>query len=409
MYALISRWIWKFLTHRLTQAGRWLIPITFIFTTIGSSSLDVQFYVPFVYLFGIWFVAVVCVPFVRPKISLSATYADRIRAGETLQVQVTVQQCRRFTAPPLTVLPHRLPRGLDAAPVEGAEVPALRLGETASVTMPLLCKQRGVQIWQGFRCETTFPFGLIRSYRNYVSAQKVLVYPAFTALKQFRIPSGRRYHPGGVALASNLGDSFEYIGSREYRQGDSIRDIDWRATARLMIPIVREYREEYFMRVGVVLDTHVPRGSRQEVYDNFERAVSVCAAVSDYMAHVDYIVDLFAAGPNLYHLTAGRSLAYLDQILDILACVNENPEEPFETLEPEILSYLSRITTVICIFTDWNETRRAFAERLLREGAGVKVVVVRDEPCTVNPAEGGFASHIPVISAEMFEAGVEEL
>ena len=53
------------------------------------------------------------------------------------------------------------------------------------------------------------------------------------------VPSGRRYQPGGIAMASKLGDSFEFIGNREYRDGDNLRDMDWRATARLSRPIVR--------------------------------------------------------------------------------------------------------------------------------------------------------------------------
>ncbi len=48
------------------------------------------------------------------------------------------------------------------------------------------------------------------------------------------------------------------------------------------------------------------------------------------MARQEYLVDIFAAGPDLYHLMAGRSLAYLDQILDILASVDGSEEEPFD-------------------------------------------------------------------------------
>src|SRR5439155_5720747 len=118
----------------------------------------------------------------------------------------------------------------------------------------------------------------------------------------------------------------------------------------------------------VILDTHVPRRARPERREAFERAVSLCAGISDYMARQDYLVDLFAAGPNLYHLTAGRSLAYLDQILDILACVEENPADPFDVIEPQIAELMARISTVICVFLDWNETRRAFAHRLLAQG-----------------------------------------
>ncbi|MBV9469291.1 MAG: DUF58 domain-containing protein, partial [Abitibacteriaceae bacterium] len=240
--------------------------------------------------------------------------------------------------------------------------------------------------------------------------RRLLVYPRFTPLNHLHIAAGRRFHPGGVALASHLGDSFEFLGNREYRAGDNIRDIDWRATARLQQAIVREYREEYFLRVAVVLDTHIPQGAGEQEHDAFERAVSMCAAVSDYMARQEYIVDILAAGPNLYHLTAGRSIAYLDQILDILACVDENPEEPFETLEPEILENLSQINTIICIFLDWNDTRRAFLQRMRQSGAGVKAIIVRDGPCTLDPTEDSdLFGEISVISRAIFELGVDEL
>ena len=144
--------------------------------------------------------------------------------------------------------------------------------------------------------------------------------------------------------------------------------------------------------------------------ESFERAVSVSASISDYMARQDYLVDLFAAGPNLYHLTAGRSLAYLDQILDILACVESNPKEPFDVIEPQLAEVMSRISTVICVMLDWNESRRIFAHRLARQGAAVKVVIVRDTPCTLDPqVDADVLGPIVVISNEEFRRGIDEL
>ena len=127
------------------------------------------------------------------------------------------------------------------------------------------------------------------------------------------------------------------------------------------------------------------------------------------MARSEYLVDLFAAGPNLYHLTAGRSLAYLDQILDILACVESNPEEPFDALEPELHENLTKISTILCIFMDWNEARQAFVQRLRREGAGVRVFVVRDTPCTLDPHEADLPDPITQLSRADCEAGIEEI
>jgi uncharacterized protein (DUF58 family) len=168
------------------------------------------------------------------------------------------------------------------------------------------------------------------------------------------------------------------------------------------------------LRAAVILDTHVPKKltgrATQQRRDAFERAVSVTAAVSDFMARQDYLVDLFAAGPNLYHLTAGRSLGYLDQILDILACVNESPTEPMDVIEPQIAELLARLSTVICIFLDWTPSRRDFALRLRSEGVAVKAIICRDGMCTLDPAEdASLFGEIPVISAADFDRGISQL
>ena len=134
------------------------------------------------------------------------------------------------------------------------------------------------------------------------------------------------------------------------------------------------------------------------------------ASVGDFMARHDYLVDIFAAGPDLYHLTAGRSLAYLDQILDILACVEESAAEPFSAIEPQIAELLGRLSTVIYVLLDWDDPRRAFALRLHAQGVAVKAVVLRDEPCTLDPAaDADVLGDVPVISRAEYDRGISEL
>ncbi len=409
MSSSLLRWIWRVYVQRLTRAGRWFFWPSGIFIGYGFASLQIQGYIPSSYVAGLWLVALVCARLFRPKVHVRAEHVDRVCAGQTLPVDVEVEQLGRL-AVDLYVLPHRLPRGVAADPEDGVPVPALRLGEKTRVRLGLHCWKRGVYRLNGIRVESDFPSFLLLASRRFEQQRPLMVYPQFTRLARLRLPTGRRYHPGGVALASNLGESFEFIGDREYREGDNVRDIDWRATARLSRPIVREYRDEYFLRVAVILDTHIPKNATPAMRQSFEHAVSLSAAISDFMARQEYLVDIFAAGPNLYHLTAGRSLAYLDQILDILACVDENPQEPFEVIEPEIMESLSRITTVICVFLDWNDTRRAFVHRLAQNGAGVKVVIVREGDCALSPiADSDVIGPIPVLSNADVQRGIEEL
>lgn len=410
MRGSLSRWVWRFYMYRLTRPGRWFLWLTFAFAVYGSTSLDLQVYVPFTYAFGLWLAALAAAVAFAPRVRIDAHHADRVTAGDTLPADVEVFHAGRAPSIDLFLIAHRLPPGLDAAEPRGVACGNIASGQSARIRLGIVCSRRGVYQMKGYRAQTDFPFGLLRAYRVLPVANSLTVYPRFTRLSRLEIPMGRRYQPGGVALASHLGDSFEFIGNREYREGDNLRNIDWRATARMRELIVREYREEYFHRVAVILDTHVPRRERAARLDSLERAISLTAAVSDYMARAEYIVDLFAAGPNLYHLTAGRSLAYLDQILDILACIEENPSEPFADIEPELLEDLERITVVICVLLDWDDARRTFVHRLRAGGAGTKVIIVRDTPCTLDPAaDSDLFGAIPVVGAADFARGVSEL
>jgi uncharacterized protein (DUF58 family) len=395
----------------MTRAGRWFAFPTILFASYGAVSIiNMQGYVIFCYMAAFWILAAAGMLVFRPKVKVTPRYAPRVCAGETMPVDIEVEQLGRLSQVDLFVLVHNLPNAVDAEPDDGVALPPLRRGQRATVRLGIRCNKRGLYKLRGFRVESGFPFGLFRSSRTFAQDAALIVYPRFQPLGRMELPTGMKHHPGGVMLASTLGESFEFIGDREYREGDNIRDIDWRASARLNHLIVREYREEYFMRVAVILDTHVPRKAEQGAHDNFERAVSVTASVADYMARQDYLVDIFAAGPNLYHLTAGRSLAYLDQILDILAAVDENPEEPFATIEPQLMQNLAQITTIICVFLDWNEARRAFGSRLASMGCGVRLIIVRDGDPSCDPMlDANVIAVSPTVTRQMYETGLNQL
>ena len=401
---ILFPWVWRVYTQRFTRVGHYFLAATFVFMAFGSFTLDQQWYVPFTYAFGLWMVALLGMFGQRPRAKLTATHAGRISAGETLPVEIEIEALGRRGLG-WAVLPDRLPPAVDSVPPEGIAVAVLAPGEKAHLRLGLHCRRRGAYILRGFRVETAFPLGMMVAQQVFSEKRSLLVYPRFTPLARLEAPGGRRYQPGEVALASHLGDSLEFIGNRDYREGDPIRSIDWRATARLNRPVVREYREEYLLRAAVLLDTHAPTLSGLPP-PAFERAVSMTAAVSDYMARSDYLVDLFAAGPELHQLTTGHGTAFLDDILDLLACVDSQNKEDFETLEQALMEYLSQITIIVCVFLDWDTVRQGFVERLHAQGAGVKVVIVRDTPCTLSPPED---RNVTVLTSAQVDSGVESI
>ncbi len=393
---VLYRLSWKIWHYRLTRAGRWLLGFTVLsILTFGLYfSLFIQTFVVTIYASVLW---LPCLPafFRSPRARLRVEHTERALAGGEVAVSVTLTSEGR-TQRDLSVAAWGLPTDIDALEDEGVALGTLGPRETKSVTLRLRCKKRGVYTLPGWRLSSDAPLGLVNSYRILKEASKLIVHPAYLPLASLHLPTGRRWQPGGILTATQSGDSFEYAGNRPFREGDSLRDIDWRSTARHAGAengglVMREWREEYFLRVGVILDTQVPAGldkkTRAARLETLERGVSVCAALSDALAARDYVVDIFAAGPKLVHLTAGRGLAYREQILDELALVGPVENEPLSQIAPRLAEDLEKLTTVICVLLDWDEPRRAFVDELRTQGVGVRVALIAASDDSVPPPD----------------------
>jgi uncharacterized protein (DUF58 family) len=404
---------WHFWSQTLTPGGRCLAGASVGFFCVGATSLDLQVFVPLCYLTVLWAFALAAAWLLTPRARLTCRYAERVGAGEELPVSFRVESAHSLGR--ARVVAHRLPPHVEALPPEGAPLPPLEKGESARGSLKLVFRRRGVWSLKGLRLETDAPFALAYAGRVFPTRETVVVHPAFTPLREFALPAGRAQNPGGVALASARGEAMEFWGNREWRQGDRLREIDWRATARLRRPldrpIVREFREEWLSRVAVVLDTHISSsGASEAAADEFERAVSVCASVGEFLARQDYLVDIFAAGSQVFHLATGRSLATLDQILDILARVETTEQSGWAQLEPALEAALEQVTTLVCVLLDWDDERRAFVRRLVEGGAAVRVVIVRDTAPTHDPnTDAAWIGAASLVDRARFEAGLREM
>ncbi len=90
------------------------------------------------------------------------------------------------------------------------------------------------------------------------------------------------------------------------------------------------------------------------------------------------MVDILAAGPDLYEVSTGRSLGYLDNVLDVLACLEPSPAPPFESIGPRLFERLEGLTTVVAVMLEWDEAREAFLQRVRTMGVAVRVLLVHE-------------------------------
>lgn len=182
------------------------------------------------------------------------------------------------------------------------EVPA---GERRRYTATLRPTRRGDRTTGHLTVRSIGPLGLAGRQRRLtrrVGGQPVQLAPwAVRVLPPF---TSRRYLPEKLARLRQLdgaiavrrrGQGSEFDSLREYVDGDDVRSIDWRATARAPTVVVRTWRPERDRRCVLVLDTGRTSAARVGDQPRLDAALDACLLLAAVAARAGDRVDLLAA------------------------------------------------------------------------------------------------------------------
>lgn len=369
----------------LTDAGRILCGIAFVGIMVSSPGLHISAYLLPSFIITLFMTAFMFAFFSKPRVEVKRLLAPSPCAGEYLVYQVIVKNNGKHPLRDLNICEDTLPYGLYDAPDHpeyNSTVPWLEPGESVVVKLIIRCKFRGCYELPRILVGTSFPSGLLRWPVRTGHQARLIVYPKFISQTDFVVPFKRVYQPGGIAVSSHVGDSNEFLSTREYRRGDRLKDIHWASFARTGRLIVKEYVDEYFIRVGLFLDTELKRRQIQKL---FERRISIVAGIADAIAKKDYIIDLFAAGDVLHHFQMGRALAHLENLLELLACIEDARSVNLKRLTVSLEPYLDKLSSMIILLGDWDEDRAALCRMIESRGTNIRVIVVRDQPLSLAP------------------------
>ena len=294
------------------------------------------------------------------------------------------------------------------ANVKEASVPAVAPNEEAEVRVELTPLRRGLLRFTGVTLARPDPLGLVRALATLPLPQSVLILPRRYPVPSIALPGMAKYQEGGVAFASSVGQSEEYVALRDYRYGDPLRHIHWRSWARVGHPVVKEFEDEFFVRHALVLDTFTDYLHGEM----FEEAVSVAASFACALPIQESLLDLLFVGPQSYCFTAGRGVAHVEQMLEILASVHACTDQSFSALEHLVLSHVKAVSGCICVLVAWDEERRGFIDKLRALGLPVHVLVIV-QPGESRPLDPGPLRDEPdrfsVLEIGQVEAGLARL
>jgi uncharacterized protein (DUF58 family) len=260
-----------------------------------------------------------------PLLSLLA--AGRARYRIRCARQITPPRIPAGQAAGIAIQLHnvsRLPTGLllaeDTVPYSLGTRPRFILdriepGGTRSLTYPLQSDTRGKFSIGPLHVHVADTFGLVRIGSEAAAPGTLVVTPAITPLPRTSL-AGTWLGEGGTRASTAAAAGEDDVVPREYRDGDELRRVHWRSTARRGELMVRREEQRWRNRAVLFLDTratgHVGRGPSS----SFEFAVGAAASIGVHLAREgidgEFVTDAgLAAAPR----------AFEDVLLDTLAVV----------------------------------------------------------------------------------------
>ncbi|HEX5495199.1 MAG TPA: DUF58 domain-containing protein, partial [Mycobacteriales bacterium] len=157
--------------------------------------------------------------------------------------------------------------------VHRVDIPA---GERRRFTVTLTPTRRGDRIPAQVTVRSVGPLGLAARQRRHDVPWVVRVLPPFTSRKFLPEKLARLRQLDGAVALNRRGQGTEFDSLRDYVDGDDVRSIDWRATARRDAVVVRTWRPERDRRLMCVLDTGRTSAARVGDMPRLDASLDAC-------------------------------------------------------------------------------------------------------------------------------------
>jgi uncharacterized protein (DUF58 family) len=289
-------------------------------------------------------------------------------------------------------------------------------GKSVEITYAVTPTRRGEITFAPAEARVRSSLGLCEFNVRLGALEVRRVYPDFAELARYAWLAGnRRLSEIGIKTFQQRGEGTDFKQLAEYRYGDSVRHIDWKATLRLDKPIVREFQDERDQRVMLLIDC----GRRMRADDrrgavgsaHFDQVLNAVMLLSYVaLAQGDAVGALtFGTPPGEERLFAPRKGAHaLNALMSELYGVQPTPSHSdYVAAAQDLLRRQNKRALVIVItnFRDEDGSELGLALKLLRQRHLVLLASVRERivgELLSQPLASGNAA-LEIASAHLYE------
>ncbi len=265
---------------------------------------------------------------------------------------------------------------------------------TREVEYPVHCEVRGRYPIGPLSIRLTDPFGMCELERAFASRDVLVVTPVVQPLPWVAL--GGEWAGSGESRSRSLAAAGEDdVATREYRQGDDLRRVHWRSTARHGELMVRREEQPWESRAVLLLDTRAGAHRGDGPTSSFEAAVSVAASVGVHLGRGGFSVDLVTDTGARLGGAGGDDPggSQDDQLLDALAVLEPSYGSSLRPAARTLRHAGDGLTVAVLAALTPEE-----AEDLVRvrHGAGAAVAVLLDVDTWRSPSDVAARAQQPV-------------
>ncbi len=204
------------------------------------------------------------------------------------------------------------------------------------------------------RCEINLPspLGLWTDKRLPSVPGSTRVYPDFARLYGGQLLAVDNWLSQlGVRQRQRRGLGLEFHQLREFREGDSLRQIDWKATARQRTPIAREYEDERDQQIVFLLDCGRRMRSQDGELTHFDHALNACLLLSYVALRQGDAVGLSTfATEQLRYLAPGKGAGQLNVLLNTVYDLDSSQRSAdYQAAVTQLLARQKRRSLVVLV------------------------------------------------------------
>jgi uncharacterized protein (DUF58 family) len=311
-------------------------------------------------------------------VEYSRRFQPRAFLYEKVSVQLEVVN-RHWLPVPWLQLTEALPLEL-IVPNTYRSVTSLGPYDRQHFTYTLNADRRGYYTIGPLHLRSGDLIGLNEEIDTESTADHLIVYPRIIPLAKVRLPSrspiGTLRHTQPI-----FEDPSRVRGKRDYVAGDSLRRVDWKATAALGRLQVKQFEPSIALETAIFLNLNADEYAQRTRLDATELAIVIAASLANWIIGQRQSAGLSVNGadpigtgeqPQMLPPRKGR--AQLTRLLDVLARIRSIPTTPFVQLLQRETPHLPWGTTAILITGAVDDA--LFDEIFRARRAGLNVVLI---------------------------------